>query len=83
MDGSLHGSARTTPQIRAELQASQETTGALARRYGLSRTTVAKWRARNARMGDHATHAHCAHAGRRRPAAAPRQDREPQQVQGV
>jgi hypothetical protein len=55
MAGSLHGSARTTPRIRAELQASQETTGALARRYGLSRTTVAKWRARttttDARMG--------------------------------
>ena len=55
MAGSLHGSARTTPRIRAEFQTSQETTGALARRYGLSRTTVAKWRARttttDARMG--------------------------------
>ena len=46
MAGSLHGSARTTPRVRAELQASQETSGALAKRYGLSRTTVAKWRAR-------------------------------------
>ena len=55
MAGSLHGSARTTPRIRAELQTSQETTGTLARRYGLSRTTVAKWRGRttttDARMG--------------------------------
>jgi transposase-like protein len=42
----LHGSARTTPRVRAELQASKETTGSLARRYGLSRTTVAKWRSR-------------------------------------
>jgi transposase-like protein len=46
MAGSLHGSARTTPRVRAELQASKETSGAFARRYGLSRTTVAKWRAR-------------------------------------
>src|SRR4249920_2280662 len=42
----LHGSARTTPRVRAELQASKEATGNLARRYGLSRTTVAKWRSR-------------------------------------
>ena len=46
MAGSLHGSARTTPRIRAELQTSQETTGALARRYGLSRPPVANWRGR-------------------------------------
>jgi len=46
MAGSLHGSARTTPRVRAELQASQETSGTLAQRYGLSRTTVAKWRTR-------------------------------------
>ena len=46
MAGSLHGSARTTPRVRAELQASKETSGALARRYGLSRTTVTKWRNR-------------------------------------
>ena len=46
MAGSLHGSARTTPRVRAELQASKETTGTLAQRYGLSRATVTKWRAR-------------------------------------
>ena len=46
MAGSLHGSARTTPRVRAELQASQEATSILAQRYGLSRTTVAKWRTR-------------------------------------
>ena len=45
MAGSLHGSARTTPRVRAELQASKETTSSLAQRYGLSRTTVTKWRA--------------------------------------
>ena len=42
----LHGSARTTPRIRAELQRSQEKTSVLAQRYGLSRTTVTKWRTR-------------------------------------
>jgi len=46
MAGSLHGSARTTPRVRAELQASQDTTRVLAKRYGLSRTTVTKWRTR-------------------------------------
>ena len=51
----LHGSARTTPRVRAELQASKEKASVLARRYGLSRTTVNKWRSRSttadARMG--------------------------------
>ena len=60
MAGSLHGSARTTPRVRAELQASQEATSTLAQRYGLSRTTVAKWRTRtttdDAPMGPSAPH---------------------------
>jgi transposase InsO family protein len=43
----LHGSARTTPRVRAELQASQESTRALAARYGLNPKTVAKWRGRS------------------------------------
>jgi len=42
----LHGSARTTPRVRAELQRSEESTRALAARYGLNPKTVAKWRAR-------------------------------------
>jgi transposase InsO family protein len=46
MAPSLHGSARTTPRVRAELQASQEATRALAARYGLNPKTVAKWRRR-------------------------------------
>ena len=46
MAGSLHGSARTTPRVRAELQASKATSSDLAKRYGLSRTTVNKWRSR-------------------------------------
>src|SRR3712207_2961934 len=41
-----HGSARTTPRVRAELQASREATRALAARYGLNPKTVAKWRRR-------------------------------------
>ena len=36
MAAGLHGSARTTPRVRAELQTSQETTRALAARYGLN-----------------------------------------------
>src|SRR3982750_2389904 len=46
MTGVLHGSARTTPRIRAELQASQEATRVLAARYGLNPKTVQKWRKR-------------------------------------
>lgn len=42
----LHGSARTTPRVRAELQASQASTRSLAERYGLNPKTVAKWRRR-------------------------------------
>lgn len=42
----LHGSACTTPRVRAELQRSKEKTSVLAQRYGLSRTTVTKWRTR-------------------------------------
>src|SRR5271156_4981533 len=42
----LHGSARTTPRIRAELQASQESARSLAARYDLNPKTVRKWRQR-------------------------------------
>ena len=60
MAGGLYGSARTTPRVRAELQASKETRGALAKRYGLSRNTVTKWRARttieDAPMGPRSPH---------------------------
>jgi transposase InsO family protein len=51
----LHGSARTTPRVRAELQTAQGSTRALAARFGLNPKTVAKWRHRTAtadrRMG--------------------------------
>ena len=43
MGSLLHGSARTTPCVRAELQASQESGRALAARYGLNPKTVRKW----------------------------------------
>jgi len=42
----LHGSARTTPRIRAELQASKESARSLATRYDLNPKTVRKWRRR-------------------------------------
>ena len=42
----LHGSARTTPCLRAEFQASKESTRSLAAKYGLNPKTVAKWRNR-------------------------------------
>src|SRR5919106_2578427 len=46
MAAGLHGSARTTPRIRAELQASQAATRTLAARYGLTPKPVAKGRRR-------------------------------------
>src|SRR4051794_25664487 len=46
MAAGLHGSARTTPRVRAELQAAQGATRALAARYGLNPKTIAKWRRR-------------------------------------
>ena len=42
----VHGSARTTPRLRAEFQASKESSRALAARYGLNAKTVRKWRKR-------------------------------------
>src|SRR3954452_4624311 len=55
MAAGMHGSARTTPRVRAELQASQATARGLAARYRLNPKAVAKWRSRSstadARMG--------------------------------
>lgn len=42
----LHGTARTTPRVRAEVQTSKDSTRTLAARYGLNPKTVAKWRGR-------------------------------------
>lgn len=42
----VHPNARTTPRVRAELQASREPVAVLARRYNISEMTVRRWRAR-------------------------------------
>src|SRR5215208_2853480 len=42
----LHGSASTTKAVRRAIQVRQESVRALARRYGVSPTTVQKWRKR-------------------------------------
>ncbi len=42
----LHGSARTTPRIRAELQLATGSHRSLAQLYGINPKAVAKWRAR-------------------------------------
>ena len=51
----LHGSARTTEAVRRAIQLRQESVRALARRYGVSPTTIQKWRKRattaDAKMG--------------------------------
>src|SRR6476660_9930047 len=51
----LHGSATTTEAIRRAIQHSQESLRAAAKRYGISPTTVQKWRRRrttgDSRMG--------------------------------
>ena len=51
----LHGGARTTEAVRRAIQLRQESVRAAARRYGVSPTTVQKWRQRStaadARMG--------------------------------
>lgn len=46
MGSVLHGCARTTPRVRAELQAAQASTRTLATQYSLNPKTVAKWRRR-------------------------------------
>src|SRR5271156_2928509 len=43
----LHGSATTTEAVRRAIQQSQESLRALARRYGIDPTTVAKWKRRS------------------------------------
>ncbi len=42
----LHGSARTTEAVRRAIQLRQESVRELARRFGVSPTTVQKWRKR-------------------------------------
>ena len=51
----LHGSATTTEAVRRAIRLRQESVRALAQRYGVSPTTIQKWRKRDttadARMG--------------------------------
>jgi transposase InsO family protein len=55
----IHPNARTTPITRAEIARSQEPTGILARRYGVSTETVRKWRQRGtADCLDHSARPH-------------------------
>ena len=42
----LHLSATTTEAVRRAIQARQESVRAAAKRYGVSSTTVQKWRSR-------------------------------------
>jgi len=46
MNLKLHKNARTTPSIRKEIPSSGESIAILAKKYGLSRKTVAKWKNR-------------------------------------
>ena len=43
----IHPQARTTPRVRAEIQASEDTPAELARRYNISEPTAAKWQGRD------------------------------------
>ena len=43
----LHGSAKTTKQVRKAIQDSKESIIKLARRYDLNPKTVQKWKKRN------------------------------------
>src|SRR3954464_7572450 len=55
----IHPNARTTPVTRAEIAGSQERTGILAQRYGVSTETIRKWRKRGAAdCLDHAARPH-------------------------
>src|SRR5919107_1827485 len=42
----IHPNARTTPAVRAEIARSDEPSGVLAGRYGVSTETIRKWRKR-------------------------------------
>jgi transposase-like protein len=53
----LHKCARTTPRVRAEIAASQDSMATLARRYGISPMTVLKWKHRS----DFEDRSHTAH----------------------
>jgi hypothetical protein len=66
----LHGSATTTAAVRRAIQAREESVRALAKRYGISPTTVQKWRKRQTvadeRMGPSSPAQRCCPSRRRR-----------------
>lgn len=43
----LHANARLTPKQRTEVQASKDTVAVLASRYGVTQTTIRRWRTRD------------------------------------
>ena len=43
---SIHPNARTSPAVRAEIARSNERSGILAKRFGVSAKTMRKWRKR-------------------------------------
>lgn len=47
MQVKLHANARLTPKQRGEVQASRESVTALALRYGVTETTIRRWRGRS------------------------------------
>ncbi|NUB11819.1 IS481 family transposase [Azospirillum brasilense] len=52
----IHPNARTTPAVRAAIAASTESSGVLAKRYGVSTETIRKWRTRGtADVQDHSS----------------------------
>ena len=53
----LHKNARTTPAVRGEIAASNETASVLAQRYGITEQTVYKWKKRSV-FGDRSHTAH-------------------------
>lgn len=52
----IHPQARTTPVVRAEIARSDEPTGVLAKRYGISDETVRKWCKRGTEGGAGSCH---------------------------
>ena len=55
----IHPNACTTPAVRAEIACSHESSGVLAKRYGVSTETIRKWRKRGAAdCQDHSSRPH-------------------------
>jgi transposase InsO family protein len=57
MNLNLHPNARTTPAIRKEIQQSQDSISTLAKRYGVTKRTIERWRKRESVLD----RSHCPH----------------------